>query len=116
MPFQFTLELAVETRHLLQRFFFHVTQRLPVALQEIGNTQTLPYALASLDVAFVEDVPSEALDFAGNIPAFVVADAFVDVVQQPCQYGRGGGELFDKAVHGVAQHLVAVQLYLQIRT
>ena len=116
MPFQFALKLVAEAFHLFQGFGLHVAQHIPVEFQRVRSTQALPQLFAAFYVAFIKDVSSEAFHFVRDIPAFVVADALVDVVQQPCQYGRSGGELLDEAVYGITQHFTVVQLYVQVRT
>ena len=114
MSFQFPFKLVVESLHLFQRVGFHLAQHVPIEPQHVGRPQTFPQFFATLHVAFVEDVPSEALDFVRYVPALVFADAFVNVFQQPRQYGRGRGEFFDEAVHGIAQHFGVVQFDVQV--
>ena len=114
MAFQLAFKLVVEAFHLLQCIGLHFAQYVAIELYRFGRAQLEPQSFAAFYVAFVENVPSEAFYFVGHIPAFVIGNAFVDVVQQPGQYGRRGGELFNHAVYGIAQHLGVVQLDVQV--
>ena len=114
MAFQLAFELVVEAFHLLQCIGLHFTQYVAIELYCFGRAQLEPQSFAAFYVAFVENVPSEAFYFVGHIPAFVIGNALVDVVQQPGQYRRRGGELFNHAVYGIAQHLGVVQFDVQV--
>ena len=74
-----------------------------------------PEHFPALHVAFVENVAGKGFDFIRYIPSLVVGNAFVDVIQQQRQDRRSRSKAFDEAVHGIGQHLVAVQFDVQIR-
>ena len=114
MSVQFAFELVVEAFHLFQGFGFHFAQYIPVKFQRIGGAQALAQGFAALNVAFVEDVAAETFYFVRYVPTFVVADAFVDVLQQPCQHGGGGSQFLDEAVYGIAQYFGVVQFDVQV--
>ena len=87
MSVQLAFKLVVETFHLFQCIGLHFAQYIPVEFYCFRRTEFEPKSFATFYVTFIKDVPSEAFDFVGDIPAFVIGNALVDIVQQPCQYG-----------------------------
>ena len=112
---QFPFKLFPERLHLLQRLRFQFLQRLLVQLHHLRFAQAFPQSVSLLQVTLVEDVPSEALDFVRHVPALVVGDAFVDVVQQPAHHRCVRCQLLDEAVHRLVQYLRVVQFDVQVR-
>ena len=67
----------------------HFAQYVAIELCRFRRAQSLNRTFAAFYVAFVEMFRPKFY-FVGHIPAFVIGNALVDVVQQPCQYGRRG--------------------------
>ena len=81
MTVQLSFELVVETFHLFQRISLHFAQHVTIKFDCFGRTKFETQSFAAFYITFIEDVPSETLDFIGDIPAFVIGNAFVDVIQ-----------------------------------
>ena len=99
---------------MLQSIGFHFTQYVPVKFQCIRGTETLPQSFTTFYITFIKDVSSEVFHFIGDVPALVVGDAFVDIIQQPGQDGRSGSQFFDEAIYRIAQHFGIVQFYIEV--
>ncbi|EJX06958.1 hypothetical protein EVA_04922 [gut metagenome] len=114
--FQHLYKVVVESLHLL---YNHPCQRLhlpAIVLHGLRPAQFLTQLSALFDIHLIKDILTERFDFVRHIPPLVVGNPFVDIIEQPAQHRRGRSQLFNQAVHGIAQHLSAVQFDVQVRT
>ena len=101
--------------HLVDQGALLLLQQLLVLLHVARCGQAAAQLFAPFDILLAEDVAAKLLHLGRHVPAAVLLDALADVLHQPVEHGRGGGELLHHALHGVGHHAVAVQLHGQPR-
>ena len=116
MFFKDTEELFPESFHLFQSFFFEGFQCIPIVLDAVLVLQGLSERFPFGNVLLVEDVPSEILDFIGYLPLLVVADTFLDVVEQPIEDRGVSVQFLNHGIYRFAQCGGIVQFNVQVGT
>ena len=48
----------------------------------IRVTEASAETITFLDVSFIKNIPSETFDLIRNIPAFIVSDTFIYIIEQ----------------------------------
>ena len=112
--FEQSRKLVAESLHKLQHLFADVFQFLPIRRDELRVGQFPAQSFSFLDIVLIEDVLSETLDILRHIPAPVVRNPFLDVLQQPVEHRRAAVQFFNHGIHGIAQHLRIVQFDGQV--
>ena len=86
MHFEQARKLFAESLHEFQHLLTDTFQLIPVGRNKVRVGQFPAQSFSLFDVALVENILSESLDVLRHIPAAVVHDTFLDVLQQPVEH------------------------------
>ena len=80
-----------------------------VIIEEIRIFESFLQIVALTLIIVTEDRTPEILDLSYNIPAFVILNVFLDIVNNPEQEVTCGGQFVDELIHGLFFYLYIIK-------